>query len=393
MQDIKTEDSVILIDSSRSMLRRDFKPNRISVALGAVKNFIITKFRIDPKDRVAILSFGDNTKKLNSFSFDEDRLITSLKKIQISGKGLLQEGIAFSLQILVQEMRKIGGKIYRIFIISDNKLVCNDKLQRTIDIAKGLGIFIDICQLGISQDHTQNVLKRITQSTGGEYGFFNNSKAILNAGKEFASKKAIRQTTDYFSPNKKVELAPLVSEIALPLRRPNVLDIRLMMSDTKRGQEKCQICHSVKAPMTGSDFYSEGRYCPSCDRPMHLSCATMWAKKTEYKENIFRCPFCYFLLELPKSVTKLMEEKPDSEPKIKIIDESGIDTTKMIMIPKEEINQIDASCSFCHSIFLGDYKVFQCQKCGSYYHEPCLQKMNEEIKACRNCGSIISINF
>ena len=393
MQDIKTEDSVILIDSSRSMLRRDFKPNRISVALGAVKNFIITKFRIDPKDRIAILSFGENTKKLNSFSFEEDRLITSLKKIQISGKGLLQEGIAFSLQILVQEMRKIGGKIYRIFIISDNKLVCNDKLQRTIDIAKGLGIFIDICQLGISQDHTQNVLKRITQSTGGEYGFFNNSKAILNAGKEFASKKAIRQTTDYFSPNKKVELAPLVSEIALPLRRPNVLDIRLMMSDTKRGQEKCQICHSVKAPMTGSDFYSEGRYCPSCDRPMHLSCATMWAKKTEYKENIFRCPFCYFLLELPKSVTKLMEEKPDSEPKIKIIDESGIDTTKMVMVTEKEISQIDASCSFCHSIFLGDYKVFQCQKCGSYYHEPCLQKMNEEIKACRNCGSIISINF
>lgn len=393
MQDIKTEDSVILIDSSRSMLRRDFKPNRITVALGAVKNFIITKFRIDPKDRIAILSFGDNTKKLNPFSFEEDRLIASLKKIQISGKGLLQEGIAFSLQILVEEMRKIGGKIYRIFIISDNKLVYDDKLKRTIDISKGLGIFIDICQLGISQDHTQSILKRIAQSTGGEYGFFNNSKAILNAGKEFASKKAIRQTTDYFSPNKKVELAPLVSEIALPLRRPNVLDIRLMMSDVNRGQEKCQICHSVKAPITGSDFYSEGRYCPSCDRPMHLSCATMWAKKTEYKENVFRCPFCYFLLELPKSVAKLIEEKPDSEPKIKIIDESGIDTTKMVMIPEKEINQIDASCSFCHSIFLGDYKVFQCQKCGSYYHEPCLQKMNEEIKACRNCGSSISFNF
>lgn len=393
MQDIKTEDSVILIDSSRSMLRRDFKPNRITVALGAVKNFIITKFRIDPKDRIAILSFGDNTKKLNPFSFEEDRLIASLKKIQISGKGLLQEGIAFSLQILVEEMRKIGGKIYRIFIISDNKLVYDDKLKRTIDISKGLGIFIDICQLGISQDHTQSILKRIAQSTGGEYGFFNNSKAILNAGKEFASKKAIRQTTDYFSPNKKVELAPLVSEIALPLRRPNVLDIRLMMSDVNRGQEKCQICHSVKAPITGSDFYSEGRYCPSCDRPMHLSCATMWAKKTEYKENVFRCPFCYFLLELPKSVAKLIEEKPDSEPKIKIIDESGINTTKMVMIPEKEINQIDASCSFCHSIFLGDYKVFQCQKCGSYYHEPCLQKMNEEIKACRNCGSSISFNF
>jgi len=374
------------------MLRRDFKPNRLSIALGAVKNFISSKFTIDPKDRIAILSFGDNTKKLCSFSFEEDRLVASLKKIQVSGKGFLHEGVAFSLQLLVEEMRKIGGKIHRIFIVSDNKVIHDDKLQNIINIAKGLGIFIDACQLGLTQDHTQSILRRISHFTGGEYGFFNNSKAILNAGKAFASKKAVKETTDYFSPHKKDDLAPLVSEIALPLRRPSVLDIRLMMSETNRGQEKCQICHSVKAPITGADFYSEGRYCPSCDRPMHLSCTTMWAKKTEYKENVFRCPFCYFLLELPKSAAKLVEEKPEDEPKIKLIDESGINTTRMILIAPGYVPQIDASCSYCHSIFLGDYKVFKCEKCGSYYHEPCLEKMNEEIKACRNCGSKISFD-
>ena len=390
MHDIKIEDCVVLIDSSRSMVRKDFKPNRLFVALETAKNFIQEKFVIDPKDRISIISFGATIKKLSSFAYEEEKLINSLKKIHISGNGSLNDGLAFSVQILVREMRKIGGKTQRIFIISDSKLVYSNKIQKIVDIAKGLGIYIDACQLGKTQDYSQSILKKIVRSTGGKSGFFNNSKAILNAGREFASKKESKITTDYFGPNKKKELAPLISDIALPLRRPSVLDIRLMMSSKERGQEKCQICHSVKSPMTGADFFSEGRYCPSCERPMHLSCTAMWAKKSEYKEMVFRCPFCFFLLELPLSALKLVEDKPNNEPKIKIIDESGINTTKMRLIQESQIDEIAVSCTFCHSIFLGDYKVFQCEKCGAYYHEPCLNKMNDEIKACRNCGAQIS---
>ncbi|MFX1288839.1 MAG: hypothetical protein ACFFFY_09835, partial [Promethearchaeota archaeon] len=108
--------------------------------------------------------------------------------------------------------------------------------------------------------------------------------------------------------------------------------------------------------------------------------------------NVFRCPFCFFLLELPASAAKLVEEKVEiEEPKIKLIDESGINITKMVQIPEFEIDKIDASCTFCHSIFLGDYNVFQCEKCGAYYHEPCLNKMHNEINACRNCGAQIFV--
>jgi len=390
MQDlIKIEDCVVLIDSSRSMVRKDFKPNRLLVALETAKNFIHVKFIVDPKDRIAILSFGATIKKLSSFSYDEEQLVKSLEKIQVSGNGSLYEGLAFAIQFLVGEMRKLGGKTSRIFIISDNKLEYKDKIQKTIDIAKGLGIYIDACQLGTTQDYSQSILKKIVRLTGGQFGFFNNSKALLNAGMSYASKKELKISTDYYSPDKKSDLAPLISEIALQLRRPSVLDIRLMMSGRERGQEKCQICHSVKAPITSSDFFSEGRYCPSCERPMHLSCAALWAKKTEYKENVFRCPFCFFLLELPSAAMKLIEEKTEEEPKIKLIDESGINTTKMAIIPEDEIEGINSSCTYCHSIFLGDYKVFQCQKCAAYYHEPCLKKMHSEIKACRACGAQI----
>lgn len=389
MEEIKLEDVVVLIDSSRSMLRRDFKPNRIIVALNAVKNFIISKFMIDPKDRIAILSFGANTKKISPFINQEEKLIKSLKKVQISGEGGLHDGIAFALQILVEEMRKIGGKIPRIIIISDGKFNESQKLKEIVEIAQGLGIIIDSCQLGLTEDLQKNTLKRISQLTEGEYGFFTNSKAVITAGKSFASKKNIKKTSDYFSPEKKKKMPPLISEVALPLRRPTIMDIRLMMNNQGSGQERCQICHSVKSPITNADFFSEGRYCPSCGRAFHLSCASLWAKKTEYKENIFRCPFCYFLLRVPSSVLKLIDENIENSQKIQIIEDSETETTKMLLIPETEIPKINASCSYCHSIFLGDYKAFKCQRCGAYYHKPCLEKMFKEIKACRYCGSKI----
>ena len=114
MPDLKIEDTVMLLDASRSMLRKDFKPSRLRVQLEAAKNFIKSKLSIDMKDRISVITFGNTTKKLIDFAFEEDKLIESLRKIQISGQGFLHEGIAFALQILVEEMRKIGGKIPRI---------------------------------------------------------------------------------------------------------------------------------------------------------------------------------------------------------------------------------------------------------------------------------------
>jgi len=389
LEDIKIEDTVLLIDASRSMLRSDFKPNRITIALKMASNFIQSKFQIDPKDRISILSFGKTPQKLCNFLNDEESLINTLKKINVSGKGILKDAIAFALQILVEEMRKIGGKNPRIIIISDNKFETSEKVNKIINLAKGLGIIIDTCQIGLSDNYKDNTLKRISQITGGEFGFFNNTKAIINAGKTFASKKSLKKTSDYFSPYKKKEIPPLLNEISLPLRRPTIMEIRMMMSNQGIGQEKCQICHSVKAALTSADFFSEGRYCPSCDRPMHLSCAALWARKTEYKNNVFRCPFCYFLLRVPQTIVKIVDEIEKDSQKIKIINDASSHSTKMILINKEMVNQVNASCSYCHSIFLGDYEVFQCEKCESYYHKPCLEKMYKEIKACRYCGSQI----
>lgn len=392
MPEVKIEDTVLLLDVSRSMLRKDFKPSRLVTELQAARNFIKSKLLLDMKDRISIISFGETEKRLIDFAFDANILNASMKKIQISGNGILHEAISFALQVLVQEMRKLGGKTPRILIITDNKLKFDlNRLEKVINIAKGLGVYIDICQLGGEQEHGKLSLKRIAQLTRGHYYYFNNSKELLEGIKAFASKKEVRKTSDYFAPEKKEDLAPLISEIALPLRKPTVLEIKLILSG-RSIQEKCQICHSIKAPATGSDFYSEGRFCPSCDRAMHLSCAAMWAKKTEYKDNIFRCPFCFFLLELPRAALKFAEEKDEETQEIRILEEDKSKIANMHLIPDTDVAQIDASCSYCHNIFLGDYKVYQCDKCSSYYHQPCLEKMINEIKACRYCGAKIVVS-
>jgi hypothetical protein len=389
LQYIKPEDTIIILDASRSMLRRDFKPNRLTVAIEAVKNFIQAKYIIDPKDRIGIITLGEMTRKICSITSDEQTLLNSLSKIEISGGNGLKDALSFAIQLLIEEMRKIGGKNYRIFIISDNHLTIPLNIEKLLDISKGLGIFIDLCQLGKITEFNENMLRIITDTTGGEFGFFNNSKAAYIGGKSFASKKEVKTSSDFFAPNKNVELTPLINEIALNLRRPSLLDIKLMMNDKEKGQDKCQICHSIKSPITKVDFYSEGRYCPSCDRPMHLSCAAMWAKKSEHDGNIFRCPFCYFLLEIPPSIGKIMDDAYERDTKVQIISENPNKTTRMILVQENYVSSIDASCTYCHSIFLNDFKVFRCEKCGSYYHEPCLEKMNDEIKACRSCGSKI----
>ena len=374
------------------MLRKDFKPSRLAIELQAARNFIKSKLSVDMKDRISLISFGKTEKRLIDFAFNIDKINASMKRIQISGNGILHEAISFALQVLVQEMRKLGGKTSRILLITDNKLEFDlNRLEKVINITKGLGVYIDICQLGGEQEHGKLSLKRIAQLTRGQYTYFNNSKELLEGIKLFASKKEVRKTSDYFDPQKKEDLAPLISEIALPLRRPTVLEIKLILSG-RSNQEKCQICHSIKAPATGSDFYSEGRFCPSCDRAMHLSCAAMWAKKTEYKDNIFRCPFCFFLLELPRTALKFAEDKNEESQEVKILEEDKDRIANMHLIPDSDIAQIDASCSYCHNIFLGDYKVYQCDKCGSYYHQPCLNKMINEIKACRYCGAQIVVD-
>jgi uncharacterized protein YegL len=391
MADYTIEDTVILWDCSRSMVRNDLKPSRMRIAQKCIKIFIEKKFQIDAKDTISIVIYGARTKKISDFSNDKEALFKSMDNFEFLGSSNLEDAIAFSLQMLVKQIQKLGGKVPRIFIVTDNNNVQpSERLTKLVKVAQGLGVFIDTCQMGgAPKEDKPNALKEISSGTNSEYAYFNNFKALYRAAEGFASKKIINETEDYFDPNKdKNKLPSLISDVAVDLRRPNIGEIRDMMHG--KTDNKCQICYQNQCSTCHSPFYACGRFCPSCGRPLHLHCASMWAQRSEFPEkNVFRCPFCYFLLRVPKSVLKFMEATGGQS--IKIVNENDISgqTIKMIRVPDDKIQGIDDSCSFCNNIFTGEEKVFQCSNCKTYYHENCLKKMYDEMKACRHCGGSI----
>ncbi|MHA1729673.1 MAG: vWA domain-containing protein [Promethearchaeota archaeon] len=394
MAELTVEDTVILWDCSRSMIRTDFEPSRLRVAQKMIKIFIDQKILIDFKDSIAIATFGSRTKRITEFSNDPEYLKENLSsKLEISGHSNLEDGIAFGLQMLVKQIQKIGGKTPRIMIFTDNSsnYKITNRIKKLAKAARGLKIFIDVCQIGppIVKKQDENLLKKLVYATNGEYAFFNNKKALYTASEGFASKKSAgKESVDPFNPNKEDDsLVPLISEISVDLRRPTIHEMREMI----RGEVeyKCQICFQNKCPVCNSPFYVCGRFCPSCNKPIHLHCASLWAQKSDIdksRKDVFRCPFCYFLLRIPPSIQRLMALTGG---KIKIVDNDMEKPVKMIRVPDNEINGIQDACSFCNNIFVGEQKVFRCTGCNAYYHEFCLQEMFKDIKACRNCGGQI----
>ncbi|OLS15918.1 MAG: hypothetical protein RBG13Loki_0458 [Promethearchaeota archaeon CR_4] len=379
MGDFSIEDTCILLDASRSMMRRDFKPSRLVVALKTIKKFVEQKIAIDPKDRTCLATYGSKTQKICDFTNDPATMIESFRNIEISGQGEIEEGFAFAIQQLVKEIRKIGGKVPRIFVVTDERRIdMGDRMDKIGKLAKGLGIFIDVAQIGNPKKETY--LKQLSHLTSGEYAYFNNEKALGNAGTGYASKKQ-SQGESYVAKIEK-KPPPLVSEVAVELRKPNLGELKDLMRGIKI--EKCQICYQEKCPKCSAHFFSCGRYCPSCGRPIHMHCATMWAQKSpETAENVFRCPNCYFLLRVPKSVVKLMNQNAEPVTNNTPAQEK---TTKMMRVPDATIANIDESCGGCHNIFTKDQPVFRCQACGVHYHEKCLEEMYKTIHACRSCG-------
>ncbi|MHA1792951.1 MAG: VWA domain-containing protein [Promethearchaeota archaeon] len=377
--DLNIEDVVLLIDTSRSMYRRDFKPSRIENVVMAISSLIPRKFEIDSSDKIAIVSFSDKARKIHDFSKDSDSLLSAARTMKVGGDSNIADGLALSIQLLAKEIRKIGGKVIRIIIFSDDKLgEMTNRMIKLANVAKGLGIFIDSLVSGRSTGAAKfSVLKNISLITGGDFAYFNNEHAFLKAATGMASKKDLNDVSGYWEEQEKViNSAPLLSEIAVDLRRPDINEIQEMILNP--GKIKCNICY--KSNDGNGPPYATIRFCPSCGRPMHLNCAAGWARNSpDANENVFRCPFCYFLLRVPRILNILNQEKMKQKNQVK--------NTRFSLVPPDQVPNIDKSCGSCHVIFENTDRVYKCEKCGTFYHAACAKELNEKYGGCRICGS------
>ena len=82
MPEKQVENIAFVLDSSRSMYRRDYKPSRLSVCKEAIVNFFRTRRSEDTKTGYSLIVIGNEIKELMGFDdyWDEGKLNEILDK-------------------------------------------------------------------------------------------------------------------------------------------------------------------------------------------------------------------------------------------------------------------------------------------------------------------------
>lgn len=387
------ENIVICLDTSRSMYRKDFTPNRLTSCINAVKELISKRFSIDGLSTFAVIKFSDTAKKVIDFTTSGyiTNLNNALDSLTCGGYSALGDGLALAIKTVIAVLRKLGAKPPRILLISDGKIVKSavDPLKMA-RLAQGLNVKIDTFLVGDTGQ--TNMLKRLSDITGGRYFYNSDSESLSRSALEIADDNYKR----YGSSKEKISENPaFLRKIAADLLRVQDLtkdqEQRVKQIRGEGDFKKCSICFSDKNPYTKGTFYVTGRYCPNCTTPFHIHCLAAWADSQKdrviKRSGTARCPHCFYLLKIPTEVTQIQ--------KLRILSRSAKEepAKKPEIFPAKYIEDVaylgeDAlfnSCPVCQYIFEKGQRAVQCGnlECDTLYHEECFKKLPEGH--CRIC--------
>ncbi|MHA1585184.1 MAG: VWA domain-containing protein, partial [Promethearchaeota archaeon] len=339
-----------------------------------------------------------SSKKLLDFTpgssfeiFDE-----ALKNVITRGSSDLGEGIGKAVKILIEDIRTHGARIPHIIAFSDGKNTPGKlNIRKMATLAQQLGIKIDTLRIGDVEP--VNILKTISEMTGGQYIHANNSQSVINATNSWAISNITSGKTEYGKGKEKISrivlkkiAAPLLTEAQMKKGTGSQKELIDRIRGTKSYQ-KCSICFTSKDPISKTDFSISGRYCPNCGTPMHISCASQWAKNQDKEGDgtVFRCVRCFYLLKIPASVQTMVQMHKNVQREIK----GGKNITHQSYNVGPQVahelgeEALYSACPVCNSIFEETDRVIKCGNpdCNAIYHESCFSKLNTSI--CKVCGS------
>ncbi|MFX1386974.1 MAG: VWA domain-containing protein [Promethearchaeota archaeon] len=389
------ENLVICIDTSRSMFRKDFSPNRLACCVLAAKTLIRERFNLDNLSAFALIKYSDKPLKIMDFTTSTfgDSLNKALNSLSCGGYSAMGDALALSIKTLIAELRKIGAKTPRIVLISDGNYMKSavDPLKMA-RVAQGLNIRIDT--FGIGNSRQSKILKKISDITGGRYFYNNNHESLIRSAQEIADDNYKTYRSDKES---LIENPAFLRKIAADLLRvQDLTKDQEQRAKQIRGEvdfKKCSICFSDQNPYTKGSFYVTGRYCPNCTTPFHIHCLAAWADSQKdhqvKRSSTARCPHCFYLLKIPIEVTQIQ--------KLRILTKGLKDEAaqKPEILPAKYIQNISVlgeealfkACPICHLIFEKGQPAVQCGnlQCSALYHEECFKKLKEGH--CKNCDT------
>ncbi len=387
------ENIVVCIDTSRSMYRRDFKPNRLMSCINAIKTLISERFNIDSFSAFSLIKFSNEAKKVVDFTTSSymHKINEGLDSLRCGGYSALGDALGLSIKILIGELRKVGAKTPRILLISDgiclNSAVDPLKMAR---LAQGLNIRIDTFRVGSTSQ--QNILKRLSDITGGRNFYTNDREALIRSSQEIAD--------DNFKTYGSGKEGAIDNPAFLRKIAANLLGVQDLTKDQEqrikqiRGEgdfKKCSICFSDKNPFTSGTFYVTGRYCPQCNTPFHIHCLSAWADSQKdhkiKKSGTARCPHCFYLLKIPTEVSQIQKLRVLTKgTKEETFKEPELLPAKFIQDTSElGEDALFNACPVCNMIFEKGQSAIECgnPECETLYHESCFQELKENH--CKLC--------
>ncbi|MHA1682231.1 MAG: VWA domain-containing protein [Promethearchaeota archaeon] len=439
--------------------------SRFDAAIEASQTMVITKKDIVQTDKFGIITFNDNEAVLvKEFSNDHEGLVRALDAIEMvndgaakSKKKKLGGALSLAIQEFAKQLKFIGNLMLRIFIITDELTELDNHVHRLTEIARDIGVYIDILYLGVNYEgmdsdsdsrgyfidddiDSEELKLDFALETGNPQGSSGDgvllpgiepetvTKPSTHAGESpsrrlhFRDIREIAQMTDGLfldcgeSMSLVVKHARKLGDIkdleeglgafeSAPVREKKLMSaiaeqlVPLGISEIQDQLEgksnlKCSICFQSTSP-NGAPFYATGRRCSYCQRTMHLECAAKWAEQDQGSEEswIFRCPFCFHLLKVDPSVTKLMDLQTMRQNVAKAASgkiKPNI-TTASILSPSE-IENLFEPCEVCGVLLEPNEIVYQCHNCRAPYHEHCFSQVLEQNEShCRRCGYEIQL--
>jgi len=387
------ENIVICIDTSRSMYRRDFQPNRLSCCVNAAKALVSERFNLDSFTAFSVIKFSNKAKQVKDFTTSGyvHQLNEALDSLRCEGFSAMGDALGLSIKTLIGELRKVGAKTPRILLISDGVYAKTgvDPLKMA-RLAQGLNIRIDTFKVGSSNQ--QNILKRLSDITGGRNFYTNDQDSLIRSAKEIADDNF---KTYGAEKNKMIENPAFLRKIAADLLRVQDLtrdqEQRIKQLRGEGDFKKCSICFSDQNPYTKGSFYVTGRYCPQCTTPFHIHCLSAWADSQKdhiiKRSGTARCPHCFYLLKIPSEVSQIQ--------KLRVLSKGLKDNSvkEPELLPAKFIQDVAAlgdealfnACPVCNFIFEKGQAAVQCgnNECEALYHESCFQALKEGH--CKQC--------
>ena len=399
MPDMVSDSIIIILDTSRSMYRSDYSPNRLEACKIGILKFIEARMGNDAElggsTAYGLVIFNSTARTIYSIadmaSYDQFAQALNSPEVRCGGKSSMGEGIGKAIKLLIEDIRSAGARVPRILLFSDGKFT-QSKVDpmKMANLAAQMGMHIDTFRLG-EVEHF-NVMKRISDITDGKYIYSNDSAAMLASAEDVGISNVEAHGAAYqkgkgFTKVLKKIASPLLSDAEMSKGSTDQKDLISQLRG-KKSFQKCTICFMSDDPISKVTFNISGRYCPNCGQPMHLSCASMWAKSNDKEGDgtVFRCPHCFYLCKIPASVqtaVKMHKEAKMNRPAAPTVQSFQVSS---VLAAKLGDAALYSACPVCNGIFEEDEQVVPCgnPSCNAIYHTSCFPKLNG---VCKSCGS------